>query len=424
MRVIQGPSAYVLVGDRADLRAIADSLGVTQVLASTVMIEGDKLRVSVKLINGSDGAIRWSHTYSGTWLDRFLLQDQLEMEVPAAIAQYVPGSISVAARSKGPRTHKAYELYLRGRHQWNTPAPQPLRTMRLAIDFFNRALTEDSLYADAYAGLAAAYAVLGTGNLSDFNPRVAADSARIAATKALALNESLPEAHVALAMVDMLYEYDWPGAAKALARAREINPYYSRAPLWPSVYFEWKGDFAEAVREAEKTVSTDPLSPNAVVEYARALFFAGRYEEAKVQVEKARARDATAERLNLTSGEIHLKQRNFSLAVREFERFSRLTHRSSRALAFLANCRATMGERSAAVALLDELRARQIAGNATSFDLSIVHAGLASDDSAFVWLNRAYEDKSIRPLIMDPTFSRLQSDPRFDLLMRRMKLRG
>lgn len=421
LRVIQGPSAFVLRGHRTDTRGIADSLGVSNILASGVLIEGTDMRVSVKLINGADGAVRWSRTYHGSWENRFALQDSIEVEVPRELALRVAGAQRGVRRGL-PRTHRAYELYLRGKHQWNAPAAQPMVAMRTALRYFQGALDEDSTYAEAYAGLAASYLIIATGNLTDFDPRVAADSARIAAHKAVFYNDSLPEAHAALAGVNWLVDYDWPAANAELARAVALNPYYSRAPLWASVYYEWTNQLQAAVDEAAKTVSTDPLSPNAVVEYARALYFMGRTNEAKAQVERARSLDSVAERLNLTSGEIFLKERNYPLALREFERFARLTHRSSRSITFLSFALAASGNHAKAEAILAELLTRAKAGKATSFDLAIAYAGLGNLDNAFIYLNRSYDDRSIRPLIRDPSFSALQKDPRFTLLLRRMKL--
>jgi hypothetical protein len=236
LRVIQGPSAFVLRGHRTDTRGIADSLGVSNILASGVLIEGNAMRVSMKLINGADGSVRWSRTYQGNWENRFAIQDSIEAEVPRELALRVAGA-QQGVRHKFPRTHRAYELYLRGRHQWNAPAVQPMMTMRTAIKYFQGALDEDSTYADAYAGLAASYLIIATGNLTDFDPRVAGDSARNAATKAVFYNDSLPEAHAALSAVKWLIDYDWPAADAELKKAHDLNPYYSRTPLWASVYY-------------------------------------------------------------------------------------------------------------------------------------------------------------------------------------------
>jgi tetratricopeptide (TPR) repeat protein len=194
--------------------------------------------------------------------------------------------------------------------------------------------------------------------------------------------------------------------------------------LWPSVLYEWKGDYDRAVIEAKKTVSTDPLSANAVVEYGRALFFAGSVKEAMAQVERARALDSTAERLNLTSGELFMHEGEYGLAQREFERFARLTNQSSRALCFIAHLAAVSGDRAKARTTLDELRRRRTTGKTTAFDLAIAYAGLKEYDAAFAWLNRAYDEHSIRPIIMDPTFRELRKDPRFDQLLKRMKLKS
>ena len=327
-------------------------------------------------------------------------------------------------RSKQPKNSHAYELYLRGRHEWYVPFGAGATPLRRAIRYFASAISADSTFADAYAGLATSYVVLGTGTSNDFSPGVVADSARHAAQKALLLNDSLPEAHLALGYVHLLYDFDWNAATKELRIAREINPYYSRTPLWPSVLYEWKGQFSEAIGEAANTLRTDPFSAMAMVEYARALFFAGRYTEAKAALQRASAVDSTADRLNLTAGEIYLHEGRYPQALAEFERFAKLTRESSRALAFVAFATARMGDSSRTRTILAELVRRRNAGTATAFDLAVVYAGRKDSDQGFLWMNRAYEDHSIRPLMMDPTFADLQRDPRFNQLLRRMKLRN
>lgn len=423
LRVIQGPSAYVVRGHRSDTRAIADSLSASTILAGGVLLENGQMNVSVRLIDGMDGTLKWTKSYRGVWEDRFSIQDSIEHQLPREIARMV-GATPTRPSRQSPKTHRAYELYLRGRHVWNTPAPRPLAAMRRAIEYFNASLKEDSTYADAYAGLAAAYTVLGTGNLADFSPKMAGDSAKAAAMKAISMNDSSAEAHLALGFVYMLYDFDWDAAEAEFDRANALNPYYARAPLWPSVLYEWKGDYHRAVMEAEETVSTDPLSANAVVEYGRALFFAGSVKEAMVQVERARALDSTAERLNLTSGELFMHEGKYALAQREFERFARLTNQSSRALCFIAYLAAVSGDRAKARATLEELKRRRTARKTTAFDLAIAHAGLKEYDAAFAWLNVAYDEHSIRPIIMDPTFRDFRKDPRFDQLLKRMKLKS
>src|SRR2546423_14033024 len=109
--------------------------------------------------------------------------------------------------------------------------------MRLAIKYFSNAVARDSSYADAYAALATSYGFLTTGNVSDFPTRVAADSARYFAARALALNDSVPEAYEARAFVKMLSDFDWRGADADARRAVEINPYYTRRTLVRAIMY-------------------------------------------------------------------------------------------------------------------------------------------------------------------------------------------
>ena len=314
----------------------------------------------------------------------------------------------------------AAALYALGQRKWELRTDSSLRR---AVDYYEQAIEKDPGYAAAYAGLAAAYAYLGTGNYADFPPREAGVRAKGAAQRAIALDDSLAEAHAVLGFVRMLYDYDFAGAEAAFNRAAALDPRSVRTALFRSIYLDWVGRFDDAVMEARRAINLDPRSVTASTEYARALFFAKRYDEALRELDRAKNLDSTVARIYLTRGEIYAARGDYPRAIAELSRNAGAQGRPPRTQSLLGLVLARSGDRTRAVQILDDLKARVRVGGTGAFDVATIYIGLGDLDEAFVWLERAYDDRSLRPFIMDPTFEEARKDPRMTALFKRMGLR-
>ncbi len=338
----------------------------------------------------------------------------------AASGGRAAGATSVGAPSRHQPTLEALEQYRLGQHELDVHVDP--RGVQQAVDYFLLAIAKDSQYADAYAGLAAAHGILGTGNVTDVPAKTSFDDARAAALHAIALDSLLPEGHAALGFVRLLYDFDWTGAEAEFSRARTLDPFYRRSPIFPAVLYEWRGQFDEAVGESQTAVEADPRSVSSRTELGRALFFAHRYPEALAQLDSARQLDSTFTRVHLSLGEIYIAERRFPDAIAELRQIAAASPASAAPMAFLSLAFAGAGDTTAATAQLDTLLTRASAGRAGALYVAIAYAGLGRRDDAFRWLDRSAADHSIRPIIMDPTFGDLHRDPRFTDLMRRLGL--
>jgi eukaryotic-like serine/threonine-protein kinase len=419
LRVIQGPSVGYFKGHNTAPHVIADSLGVDNVLVGAVNREGKVERVRFQLIR-RDGSVRWVQSYLQDTNGMYALEDSIHRAVGREL---LPQYSAALPRRRGPGP-AAYELYQRGRYEESHQERQG--TLLAAIRLYSQAVDADSTYAEAYAALAIAYAFIATGNVSDFPYQSAVDSARYFASRAIALDDSIAEAYEARAFVKVLHDLDLSGAEADRARAIAVNPYYHRRVHVGVAIHQWRGNYAAAVDDIRLTLASDPMSPNTRGELARTLFFDSKIDAALAQLDSARAINGGRDlpRLHLTHGEILLHQKRYDEAIAQFERMRSAAPESPAPRAFLAVAHARAGNRDSANHFLNDLQERWKSGRASAFYVALAYAGLHDYDNAFRWLDGAYADRSLRPLIMDPTFRELRQDKRFDVLLRRVGLKN
>ena len=329
-----------------------------------------------------------------------------------------PDTSSAALNRARLETHNpaAYDLYLRGRQQRET---REIPAFRAAVGYFQRAIAADSTFAAAYAGLADAYAILGVNADYAAEPsRTTALAAEAAALKAVALDDSLADAHFALAFVRMISPMDFGAAEAHLRRGLALDPKSRNGHRNLAMLYAWTERADQSVREARLAMDLDPMSVSEVREYARALFAARRYDEALVQIERSRSLGPHLYMAPLIAGEIFATERKFPQAIAAFR-----SYHFPQGFALLGYTFGRSGERAQAKAILDTLIARWERGSGGAYDVAIVYAGLGKFDESFVWLDRALEDYSIRPTIMEPLFDDLRGDARFDRIRRRMGVR-
>lgn len=422
LRVIQGSSAFFFKGHHSRTSAVADSLGVANILSGVVQRDGNAVRVMLRLVRGADESVIWTHTYRSRPGNLALLTDTIGLSVTREL---LPGLATAQLRQhRRAPDPQAYELYQRGRY-YQADLEQT-RTLRGAIDLYSSAIRRDSGFARAYAAMAEEYGVLATGQVSDFPARVAIDSARYYAGRAIALDASIPEAYEARAFVRMLYDFDWSGVDADTRKGIDLDPNYTRRLYVDGIMEEWRGHFARGVALLRADVTADPMSSNARQEYGRALFFNGDYQRAIAQLDTARVLEGGRDRprRHLTLGEIYLDQGQYAQAETQFRHVLDATPEAPAPRAYLAITYARSGDRARAAAARADLEARWKARRSSAIWVALAYSALPQHDRAFAWLDSAYKDRSLRPLLMDPTFADLRRDPRFHALMRRIGLDG
>ncbi|HEX3559121.1 MAG TPA: protein kinase [Pyrinomonadaceae bacterium] len=416
LKVMSRNSVFRYKGKEVDPAQVARELGVSAVLTGEVAQRGEDLLVSVELIDARDNSHIWGEQYKRKLSDVLGVQEDIAREIASRLrARLQPG----AAEPK-VYTHdgEAYQDYLRGRYFWNKRTEDGFRR---AVGYFNQAIERDPSYALAYSGLADTYALMSDYSITP--PNEAMLKARAAAERALALDDTLAEAHTSLAFVRMAYDWKWDEAGEEFRRAIELNPNYATAHQWYASYLVQVGRFGEALSEIRHAQELDPLSSIISANAGLYLYYAQQYEQATAQLRKTLEVNDQFGVAHLYLGYIYLRQSGHAAeAVNEFQK-ALDTGEDPETLAALGNAYAAAGRRADAQKVLEQLRERSQHGYVSPYWLAVIHAGLGDRERAFDSLERAYQDRHPGMILVkyDPRFDPLRSDPRFTRLIRRIE---
>ncbi len=440
LRVISRTSVMQFKDSKQPVPEIAKTLHVDAVIESSLrlLIErtadgrpGTKrVRIHSRLIYAGTDTEVWDKTFERIVADVFDLQSEFAKAVADGIhLELTKGQQGMVATSSGgvlqgvsgrSRTvnPQSYEAYLRGRYLWNKRDPEHLRS---ALDEFKKAVDLDPTSALAWSGLADGYSMLA--NYDDQPPRQVKPLARSAAQRALELDDSLAEAHAALAEFEWNYNWDFAAAQKEFDRAMTLNPNYASAHQWRGLYLNWAGRFDEASEELKRAEALDPLAPIIQINVARCHFYARRYDEAAALVEQLAQRQADFWAVHALLGQIYLAQNRLPDAIRELLRARELSPSTMRNLGVLGDVYARAGRRADAQKLLGELTALASTRYVPPVYSAMIHMGLGDKPQALNLLEQAYADRSdwILQLGVEPEFDPLRDEPRFKDIVSRAK---
>ena len=415
--VIARTSVMHYKGTTEKLDQIGNELGVQYVLEGSVRRSSDKVRITAQLIQVKDQSHVWARQYDRELSNLLAIQGEIAQEV----AQEIPlrlGDAKAAGPahhpSLGPQEYEAYDLYLKGRYFWNKRTP---RGFEQAIDCFQQAIAKDPNYARAYAGLADSYALLS--GYTQAPQTESMPKARAAALKALELDEGLAEAHTSLALITENYDWDWKSAEKEYRRAIELNPDYATAHQWYAEFLSWQGRFDEAFAESERARQLDPLSLIIATDNAAILVYSRQYDRAIAQCRTVFEMEPNFPRAHLVVG-AYVEKGQYTDAL------ANLAHWEDGpwTLAWQAYIYSRAGQLPQARSALEKLqqlyRRQQIGPDPILW----AYVGMSDKDEAFAWFEKAYAEHSnlLTSLKVNPAFDPLRSDPRFQDLMRRVRL--
>jgi TolB-like protein/Tfp pilus assembly protein PilF len=412
LKVISRTSVMQYTGVRKPLPTIARELNVDGIVEGSVVRSGDRVRVTAQLIQAATDAHLWAESYERDLQDILNLQSDLARQISREIKITVQPSEDRQLASLGRVNPKAHELYLRGRFFWNRRTRDDLEK---AAEYFREAAALDPSYPLAYAGLADAYVELvGFGNI---DPAEGIPKAKAAAVRAIQLNDSLAEAHTALAY-GIGTDWDWAGARKEFQRALELNPGYVTALYQYGFFLSIVGKEDEAIRSIERALDLDPLSPIVLYRAGRVYYQARRYDKAVEQFSRILELNANDPLGLYGLGLVYEARGRFDRAIPLLEKES-LQRGFDVAAAYAAAGRKTEARRKLAAGMR---RQREEKSYIRPGWIAEVYVGLGEKDEAFRWLERAYNERDtwVALLKIWPPFDPLRSDPRFDALLRRM----
>lgn len=419
LATISRASAMRYKDSTSSLKEVAAEIGVDAVVHGSVRRSGDRARIVAHLTDGQSGLLVWSSTYDRHLRDSLSMQADVARAVLDELRLYItPDERSVIeAAEVNPQAHL---LYLKGRYHWNQRTPDGVRR---SVTCFRNALNMDPLYAQAHAGLANAYNLMG--NLAMVPPRQAFPLARGAATQALALDRRLAEAYTARGAARGGYDWDLDGAEQDFHSAIDLNPGDATAHQWLAEVHVLRGRRAGWRPYMDRAMELDPLSSVVRTTSGWLHHLERRYDEAVAQFLGSLELDPEYALTHLYLG-LALEQRGFaSEAVEALERARRLAGDDDwQTAAHVARVHAGLGNPGPAHALLDRFE-REAGGRYVSpVWLALVHAGLGAEDRVLDQLERAVDDRSDALLFLgvDPVYDGLRSDRRFRALLPRIGL--
>jgi serine/threonine-protein kinase len=418
LRVASRTSVFSLKNKPQDVRAIGVLLGVSVVLEGTVRKLGNQLRVTAQITSTDDGRLLWSQRYDRQLADVFALQDEIAQTIVATLRAK---SLGVSSRRQKRYTESitAYALYLRGRHAWNKRSSEGVAE---AIDFFQQAIEADPQYALAYTGLSDAYALHVDYRSVPVHEGFA--RAREYAERALAIDESLAEAHTSLGWVLFIYEWKWAEAARELKRAIELDHRYATAHQWYAALLAARGDMQEALIEGHTAQDLDPNSVSARRSLGYMYYYARRYDRARYHMKRALTLAPGAEETYRVLG-LNLVMEGRLLEAEETLRDAlSLPGASSYTLATLGYALGRAKRVDEAREILAQLEARRREHYVSPVALATVCLGVGDYEEALTWAERSCDERRGWLAYMDvnPILDPLRGKTRFERLRRRMGL--
>src|SRR5437867_13263578 len=366
------------------LPQIAQELRVGTLLEGAVLPSENKVRIAANLVQAVPERHLWAETYEFDPRDILIVQGEVARGVARQIRVKLSPQEQAGLTTSRRVDPEAYRAYLLGRaYFYKTSTPTNLKR---AKEYFETAIERDPSYAPAYAGLAELYAArTGTGVLTR-DPKDARLQARQWAEKALKLDDTLAEPHVALARVAQ-QEWDWAGAEREYQRAIELNPSDSAARIWYAIYLYAMQRFEEAVAQAQHAQQLDPVPPVITTWAGAAYFFAGRAEKAMASWQKALELDPGFSDASIVLARAYVTKGMYQRAIAELQKAMILNARDPFILGALAHAYARASQREEALKLVGELKRIQAErGNMPTFPFIWAYAGLGDNDQAFAWL--------------------------------------
>lgn len=416
IRVAARSSAFGLKEIEGDPRIIGRRLNVGTLLQGNVRRSGNRLRITARLVDVDEGFDLWSETYERTPADVFDIQD----EIGRAIAGTLRIPLDSSGRLRRPAGGlAAYDAYLAGRYllEQRTPGTAPR-----AIAYLTRATRIDTAFAEAQAALAQAY--LRRGDVEALPPRVAVPLAREAASRALALDSTLAEAHTTLGVIQFGFERDWRRAEVEFRKAIALEPASPEAHQQYSRFLLAMGRNDEAHAEIERALRLSPAAPLLTAQLGWHYLHARRYDRAREALWRALEMDSTAWRTHFNLALVEQAAGNLAEAETRLRVPLEIAPERAEVQLAAGQLYAATGRVEQAKEILQRLRQAAEQRYVSPYFIACLQASLGMRSQAFAFLDRAARERSefIGYLRIDPRVDSLRTDRRFARLLRQLRL--
>jgi serine/threonine protein kinase/tetratricopeptide (TPR) repeat protein len=424
LKVISRTSAFRYKQREIEPQKVARELGVDTLVMGRVIQRGDNLSVSAELVDAREDKQLWGEQYSRKLADITSVQQEIANAVSGNLRGGLTSEDKTRLNKPSTTNAEAYQLYLKGRYHANQATAAELRK---GIEYFQQAVEKDPGYALAYAGLADSYSALG-GGWQYLPPSDTLPKAKAAAMKALQLDDTLAEAHAALAYA-AFFDWDWSSAEREFKRAIELNPNSALSHRRYAIYLDTTGRLNESMAEAQRAQELDPLSPEIVSGLGWVYLSTRRYDESIAQFQKALDLYPNAAVIRASLAWAYAMKRMYPQALAEYDKIAGQDKAVAAENQFVASglgwVYAASGRRADALKIAQEFRELSSHAYVDFYLLATIYAGLDEKDEAFRLLGKGYEQHSASMpyLAVDPFWSGMSSDPRYAGLLRRMGLR-
>ena len=419
LRVISRTSAqYASV--RRPLQALARAWQLDVAVEGSVVLEDDRVRISVRLIDALNDQHLWAQTYERHLRDVLACQSEMARSIAQQIEITVTPGEDARLRQVQSIDPEAHTAYSRGRYYWHRSFTET--AFRTAIAQFRRAIELDPGYAQAWSGIANCFSAMAVQSM--LPPNEGASEAKHAAERAVALDPSLAEAHVSMAAIQLFFEWNWVAAERGLRSALDLAPSYSLAHSLFTHYAVARGWAEHAIASARRALDLDPMSPVANVDLAWAYLLMRDYARALDQCLSILDMEMNFPLARVYLGQVYQCMGKHERAIEQMERAMSPGDDSGPVLAMLGYAYGLAENTLAARDVLHRMGELARRCYVSPYDWAVLHTGLGEHDQALRYLEEAVLERSPRViwLNVEPAFDNLRQDRRFQSVVRRLGL--
>ncbi|HVE55311.1 MAG TPA: protein kinase [Pyrinomonadaceae bacterium] len=419
-RLIVRPTNSVIRSGKntSDPFVIAREINAAFIVDGHVKRVGDRIRVSVQLLNSAEQTAVWAKSFDEKYTDVLTLEDSVSEQIAAALLPQLTEDEKEKLGQRPTDNAKAFEAYIRGRYHWNSFTEEGLQK---SLACYREALEYDPNFALAYAGIADYYNFLCI--FGSKSPILSFPAAKEAAQKAIELNPNLAEAQVALGVTVFGYDWDFAEGERLFKKALELNPNYAVAHFWHALLLSLKGDHDNAIREMRRAEQLSPGIPSLLIIFAFIYRNARKFEKSLEKIRQALAIQPNYYVAVQGFGWVVKWTKNYDEAEEITRKSVEQTGSLSLPLYAYGYVLAVRGKQTEARAIVREIRERREKQYLPAVYLSLIYTELGETDAAFEWLEKSFEEREFWAiwLPLDPRFDELKKDPRYNDLINKLK---